>query len=197
VVLLLVAAGWLSILGNSPPPQTHKKPGAKTGPVLVFIERKEWDSGCAGEGALSVPVRKISLFAGDKLLHEVECEDGTDCLPRLQIPPDNVTCRIDVPPGQTSPSDSGAPPLDSGPPPSDSDAAPPPFLPPETWTCPGPDGRPIAIRYTKSRALDRSGYDLCSNESTIYKMVFETAAGQQGTYEYQVEVEPPSGYFGC
>jgi hypothetical protein len=98
-VLLLIAAGWLSILGNSPGPTATKKLGARSGAVVISLADQMWGSGCSSQGSLSMPVRRVALLSGSQLLYEAVCADGTDCFRSLSIPIDNNRCRQPTPDG--------------------------------------------------------------------------------------------------
>ena len=241
VVLLLIAGGWLSILGNSPPEKVQKKPIGKTGPVIISILRSEWDQACAAEGDLSMPVRKVAMLQGDVVLYELVCADGSDCMGKLRIPLQTSACLSPSrPPPDSARSETPAP-VSDGPPadvlpdaPVDSasdatasdgnpdgrstdaegpdsggsdailvlrqvqqtDAA---FSTSELLRCTGLTDGPVEVRQTENKRLRNysSGDNLCGDESAIYKITVETAAGLQGTYEYKIVVDPPSGYFGC
>jgi hypothetical protein len=239
-VLVLIGAGWLSILGNSPPERIEKKLGARSGVIVVSIARKEWDSGCSAQGSLSAPVRKASLVKDDQVVHEVTCLDDTDCMRFLVLPPEIGGCTLirghgpDSGPPDVGPirhvdaaddavaldaaGDTGR---DSAPEASPADAQPEPadalvadaratdasievlrqsqplqqdsII--EVWSCSGYAERPVEIRYTRSRSA--RDYSACSDEGGRYKVIVETAAGQTGSQEYRIDVDPPDGYFGC
>jgi hypothetical protein len=115
LVLLLVAAGWLSILGNSPPAEIIKRPGTRSGPITIRFTDGMYGGGCAATGTFSAPVRRAALYRGDRLMHEVICTDGSNCLRRLSLPPDQNECteiRPDAGVGDR-PAGEGGPPRDA------------------------------------------------------------------------------------
>jgi hypothetical protein len=216
-VLLIIGAGWLSILGNSPPPEYSKKEGARSGPV--GIELTGVLDGCSFDARFSVGVRQVKLLrkSDGSLVGGILCSDGSDCITFLHFPPRSEQC-WKPPAVKPTPRDATSAGADvdasSGTDASSWDALagfiyaedqdggqatggsagandPDPFL----IDCTADGGAPVKRRliHGTGTASDSS----CNKDGAAFQIVVETAAGTQSTLDYELEVDEPNGYFGC
>ena len=89
LVLVLIGAGWLSILGNSPPEVLSRGVLTQQGAVVITLDRYEPPhDGCALEATLSTPVRKATLFdRAGTVVRQAACDGAVDCFAALSWAP--------------------------------------------------------------------------------------------------------------
>jgi hypothetical protein len=212
-VLVVISAGWLSILGNSPGPTYSKKVGAKSGPVDIELMTSQYGGPCSFDARFSVGVRQVLLQrkSDGLLIGGISCKDGRDCLTYVHFPPSSDQCWMSAssqPTSRDAASDSGDgssgdaladahqdqdQDQDAGQTPADAGRAsdPNPFL----IDCTTDGQAPVNRRWIRPSSSSDSG--ACSDQGGTLQIVVETAAGTRSTLDYEVEVEQPDGYFGC
>jgi hypothetical protein len=180
LVVGLIGAGWLSILGNSPPPDYKRRMVGRTGDITIVPSGFAYTNACYLQASVSTPVRRFASFNGAELILEITCSDGSDCLRRL--PEQDRPCEAiaDAVDGGASSGREGTP-----------DGAPEMAV----WGCPAAGGRGVQIQVTKGRRSH--DYNFCNSESATYRLEVETAAGSKSTFDFKQEIDEPPGYFGC
>jgi hypothetical protein len=222
--LLPIGAGWLAILGNSPPPDLERSITGQTGSTTITL------TGPAElqvvQATLSGPVRRATLWMDGQMMDEIVCIDGTDCISRISLPaeegnryPGAAAChRVEfdggaAQDGARADSDARAEPdatvladaaetgdatgASSG----DAHGAvanPPsdasPLLPEPRVPMFTPD-----LVQCEGTGIIRStkGYSGDWGGSHDFRLEVETAAGALSRVDYHIESIPPKGYFGC
>jgi hypothetical protein len=178
----LIAAGWLAILGNSPGSDYHVKVVARTGDLTITTGNTKLDA-CSMDAFVSSPVRRFASFAGNELIIEVTCVDGSDCLSRLPDPYhpcEAIVGATDA--GSVAVGREGETVSDAG-------------VRSAEFACPGPPGKPNQLRVIQVQRMYE--HEFCTSGSTTYRLEVDTAAGARTTMEYKLEEDPPPGYFGC
>jgi hypothetical protein len=213
LVLLPIAAGWLAVLGNSPPPTYERELGARTGPIDITLYGDP--EACIARLVLSKPVRTVRWFVDGEPHADLTCVDGTNCLTHLALPVRSgvshgadedcdlvtVDAGAEVPDSAapaTAPDAAGGDALAAGDaaPVAGSDAAVlpsplpeprPPMFVPGLYRCPG----------ATSLLHEATNEPYCSGGNHAFRLEVETTDGTRSTLDYHLVEHPPPGYFGC
>src|SRR5687767_9947005 len=83
LVVGLIAAGWLSILGNSPGPEYNRKTIRQTGDITITLAPGTMANACHLSASVATPVRRFGIYNGADVIRELSCVDGSNCLVQL------------------------------------------------------------------------------------------------------------------